>query len=754
MKQLEEYSTRTHDSVCPVVVLLGMGGQGKSQLTMEFCRVSRAAGKFQAIFWIDVTSDNSLARSFEDITAKISDSAPTFDSIASRAAFVKDTIESWSFPWLLVFDNYDRPDEVFRISSCFPQSSFGNIIVTSRHASSKRLGNVIQVAGMSEDESLDLLFSRSELERTKENVCEAKSVVAQLGYLPLAVDQAGAYISAQNLSMSIFATHYKERKVHILRYTPSLTEYRKKLNDSDAETALNVFTTLELSLQAIGGSSNDREALENFLALSAFFSNISIGEDLAKTAATKFRPSWMHLFICGDAWDHYKYQDAMANLNHLSLLQSLRPGDTVYFSLHPLVTDWLKLRRDMPFCRDCTILTGSVLNELIVFEDVDAMQLGPRQYLLAHIDSYLHNQRLYLDSLDCVDKVVLDQKFQFGLFLEKCSRYSEAKEMYQQVLQGSENRLGVDHPSTLRTVHNLGILYKNQGKLKEAEEMFQRALQGYEKAYGVDHPSMLDTVHGLGILYKDQGKFREAEEMYQRALQGYEKAYGVDHPSTLHTVHNLGALYTNQGKLKEAEEMYQRALQGYEKAYGVDHPSSLHTVHGLGALYTNQGKLKEAEEMYQRALQGYEKVYGVDHPSTLLTVHNLGSLYTNQGKLKEAEEMYQRALQGYEKALGADHPSTLETVHNLGVLYKNQGKLQEAEEIYQRALRGYEKALGADHPSTLKTVKHLGLLYQNRGKLKEAEEMFQRALQGSEKTLGADHPSTIKTAKILKSLTN
>jgi tetratricopeptide (TPR) repeat protein len=710
MKELEEYSTRTHNSACPVVILLGMGGQGKSQLAMEFCRVSRAAGKFQAIFWIDGTSNNSLSRSFEDIITKISDSTPIFDNITSRVALVKDIIESWGFPWLLVFDNYDRPDEVLRISDCFPQSSFGNIIVTSRHAGSKRLGNVIQMTGMSENESLDLLFSRSGLKRIEENICEAKSVVAQLGYLPLAVDQAGAYISAQNLSMSLFSKHYKERKAHILRYTPSLTEYRKKLNDSDAETALNVFTTLELSLQEIGGSSDDRGAIENFLTLCAFFSNISIGEDLAKIAATKYRPGWMHLFISEDAWDHYKYQDAIANINHLSLLNSLSPGDAVYFSLHPLVSDWLKLRRDIPCCRTCTILSGSVLQDLIGFEDVGTMQLGPRQYLLAHIDSYFHNQRLYLDSLDFIDEVVLDQMSRFGYFLHRSSRYNEAGEMYL------------------------------------------RAIQGYEKAFGADHPSTLDIANSLGVLFKDQGKLKKAEEMSQRALQGYEKTLGADHPSTLDTVNNLGLLYRNQGKLKEAEKMHQRALQGSEKVFGADHPSTLDTVHSLGLLYKNQGKLKEAEKLYQRALQGSEKVLGADHLSTFRIVNNLGALYQEQGKIKEAEEMLRRALQGYEKALGADHPSALRTVNNLGLVYRNQGKLKEAEEMYQRALQGREKVLGASHPSTLRTVCNLGLLYKHQGKLKEAEEMLQRGLQGFEKALGADHPSTIKTAKILKSL--
>ena len=69
-------------------------------------------------------------------------------------------------------------------------------------------------------------------------------------------------------------------------------------------------------------------------------------------------------------------------------------------------------------------------------------------------------------------------------------------------------------------IHNLGMLYANQGKLNAAEEMYARALQGYEKALGRDHTSTLQTVGNLGILYRDQGKLDAAEEMYARALQG------------------------------------------------------------------------------------------------------------------------------------------------------------------------------------------------------------------------------------------
>ena len=79
--------------------------------------------------------------------------------------------------------------------------------------------------------------------------------------------------------------------------------------------------------------------------------------------------------------------------------------------------------------------------------------------------------------------------------------------------------------------------------MEEAEAMYQRALKGYEKAWGLEHKSTLATVNNIAILYKDQGKLREAKEMHRRALKGYEKVWGPEPTSTLGVVNNLGILY-------------------------------------------------------------------------------------------------------------------------------------------------------------------------------------------------------------------
>lgn len=83
--------------------------------------------------------------------------------------------------------------------------------------------------------------------------------------------------------------------------------------------------------------------------------------------------------------------------------------------------------------------------------------------------------------------------------------------------------------------------------------MYERALRGYEEALDPNHTSTLATVNNLGLLYKDQGKFAEAEEMYERALRGREEAFNFSnverHRPALNMIQNMGDLYAKQGEV-------------------------------------------------------------------------------------------------------------------------------------------------------------------------------------------------------------
>ncbi|KAH0544047.1 hypothetical protein FGG08_001665, partial [Glutinoglossum americanum] len=550
-------NTTANASHLKIVVLLGMGGQGKTQLALDYCRVARASGRYQGLFWVDASSPSTVSHGFETIVAKISRTGRVFDDAESKIAFVKETLGGWQIPWLIVFDNYDQPKEFGDIAAYFPHGEAGAILITSRHSDSERLGVTIRVTQMTEDEGLELLLRQTKLDRNDDNIVEGRKIIQKLGYLPLAIDQAGAYINMRKLPLLLFAKHYDERREVVLKHTPPLWEYRKRLSEDRDETLLSVFTTWELSFQQIGNSKNERMMIGHFLTLSSFFDAANVSEDLFRShlASTRKplrriehfiprgardrykRPWWMEYFISGGVWDQYKYQDTIAELLSLSLLQGLNidSGES-RFSLHPLIADWLKLRINLKDRQKYTIEATMILKSYIDMQDREALPLQTKLDILSHVDMCLRNDREYLRGLDESNTASLKGSAStFASFYQSHCRYQDAEAMYQRALAGREKALGPDHTSTLSTVNNLGNLYGDQSRLADAEAMYQRALAGREKALGPDHTSTLSTVNNLGNLYGDQSRLADAEAMYQRALAGREKALGPDHTSTLGT---------------------------------------------------------------------------------------------------------------------------------------------------------------------------------------------------------------------------
>ncbi|KAJ6118982.1 hypothetical protein N7471_013602 [Penicillium samsonianum] len=652
------------------LVLGGMGGIGKTQLAIAYAQSGRES--YSSVFWLNAVSEAALKDSFRSIASLIFDVQEP--GVLEDKEIVRRVHQWLSTPnntgWLLVFDNYDDPDQ-FRINDFYPPASHGAIVVTTRRPDLVA-GSTLNIKPLQNiEDSLAILQTRSERENIQSDP-HAKHLAKRLAGLPLALATAGTYLQRRKGFTFERYLHQYEKRWNIDPRRPT------KLNEYEERT---LYTTWDISYARLEKEDPDAAKI---LKLLAYFDNQSFWYELFHAGLTDSSPEWLHEVITDDV----NFNGVMGILAEFYFLDTQQTSGS--WSMHNCVHDW----------------TLAVLNK-----DIDA------------------NHYWYV--FDCISASVKDDNADDFANLSYSRLAAHATRLVQERLCTNDVIFNLT-PHRLDQASLIAKLLRNQVLLLAAEQMYQRALAGKEKALGPDHTSTLDTVHNLGILYRDQDKLDQAEQMYQQALAGKEKALGPDHTSTLDTVHSLGILYRDQDKLDQAEQIYQRALAGYEKALGPDHTSTLDTVTCLGILYRDQGKLDQAEQMYQRALAGREKALGPDHTSTFETVNNLGVLYRDQGKLEQAEQMYQRALAGREKALGPDHTSTFETVNNLGVLYRDQGKLEQGEQMYQRALAGKEKALGPDHTSTLETVNNLGVLYRDQGKLEQAEQMYQRAGLGKE----------------------
>lgn len=116
---LSHFNLTPEESGCRILILQALGGQGKTQIALEYCRRSRST--YRGVFWVNASSEETAIQSFVDIARELdpASSAALKDDNA-RVQLVVKKLERWDARWLMVFDNYDDPDRFPNVEEFIP----------------------------------------------------------------------------------------------------------------------------------------------------------------------------------------------------------------------------------------------------------------------------------------------------------------------------------------------------------------------------------------------------------------------------------------------------------------------------------------------------------------------------------------------------------------------------------------------------------------------------------------------------------
>ncbi len=712
----------THNKAATLTqAISGLGGIGKTQTAIEYAY--RHRDDYRYVLWVNAATRDTIITSFLELATllKLPERHEQDQNIlvaAIKAWFA--TYDGW---WLLIFDNTDN---LLLVEDFLPPGGKGHLLLTTRAQAAGTLANAIQVEKLDLQEGMLLLLRRARvlpsdapLDRASTaDRAAAEAIVQEMDGLPLALDQAGAYIEETHSSLSSYLHRYR-------KHQPAYLHRRGGTGKQHPEP---VAKTWSLSFQRVEKLNPPAADLLRFCA---FLAPDAIPEQLILDSASKLGPR-----LKGIANDASLLDEAISTLFRFSLVK--RNRDETTLSVHRLVQAVLRNSMDTQTQQRWAERTIRAINH--AFPDAKDYRNWPR------------SQRYLPHAQACVTLIIAWQFAfpeagrllnQVGYYLDNHAQYAEAELLFKQAIAIGERVLGPEHPTLAIRLNNLANLYLNHGKYTEAEPLYQRAIAIDEKASGPEHPTLAARLNNLATLYTKQGKYTEAESLYRRAIAIDKQALGPEHPHLAKDLNNLATLYTNQGKYTEAEPLYRRAIAIGEQKLGPEHPTLATRLNNLALLYWNQGKYTEAEPLYQQAIAIDEKALGLEHPHLARDLDNLALLYWNQGKYTEAEPLFKRAIAIHEKALRPEHPNLAIRLNNLASLYTNQGKYAEAEPLYQRAIAIYEKTLGPEHPYLATSLNNLALLYKSQGNYAEAEPLYQRALAINEKALGPEHPNTI-----------
>ncbi len=247
----------------------------------------------------------------------------------------------------------------------------------------------------------------------------------------------------------------------------------------------------------------------------------------------------------------------------------------------------------------------------------------------------------------------------------------------------------------------------NQGRYEIACTRGLAAFEVRKKYSGIEHPSTLRSMATLAMIYRKQGRWDEAEKLEVQVMETRKRVLKEEHPSTLISMANLASTYCKQGRWDEAEKLQVQVMETTKRVLGEEHPDTLLSVANLASTYWDQGRWDEAEKLEVQVMETRKRVLKEEHPYTLISMANLAVTYGYQGRLDEAEKLQVQVMETTKRVLGEEHPDTLISMANLAVTYWSQGQWDEAIELIRVVVDLRTKILGANHPDTLDSVQWL-----------------------------------------------
>ena len=543
----EQLNQEGHEAAAAAVT--GLGGVGKTQLALEQCY--RHLGDFELVQWLRADNALTLAGEMAELAYRLGLARRSVTDQSLLRQRVLDWLHSSGRRWLLVFDNADNIEPA-ELAPWLPKLGRGASLITSRNPNWQRLAPTLRLDGFTEAEALDFLGRRDA------DADDTARLAQLLGYLPLALEHARAYLETTGSAPAEYAALFETERQALWAEAEVPPDYEQRTITTTWEMAFNQ------ARQTPGAAA--------LLNLCCFLAPEDIPLELIKTAAEAETGELKPL-----AASQLKLNAAIAILRRYALLT--REGDAL--SLHPLVQTVARDRMPPKTAHTWAEATVDLLKAAWPFDQYDLETWPASARLLPHLLAVI--AAADQQNLETTDAAFLNNEAA-SYFYFVTADYTAIRPYLERALAIDEKALGPDHPSVATDLNNLGMLLQDTGDLAAARPYLERALAIDEKALGPDHPSVATDLNNLGMLLKDTGDYDAARPYMERTLTIAEKALGPDHPHVAAANNNLGRLLQATGDLAAARPYMERALAIFEASLGPDHPNTAAVRDNLDAL--------------------------------------------------------------------------------------------------------------------------------------------------------------------------
>jgi tetratricopeptide (TPR) repeat protein len=636
----------------------GLGGIGKTQIAIEYAH--RYHGDYTSAFWVCAESRDSLLSGYLTIAALLN--LPHRDE--RDLGLVADSVLRWfssNSGWLLILDNVE---EINVIKQFLPARSGDCLITTRLPATYGTFAENVALKTFDPPAGALFLLTRAKMKSAvassgavpDDNVLLATKISQELGGLPLALDQAGAFIEETPSTISEYWDFYRNEGARL----------RAKHGEfsTDHHPVANTFGLALKRTEVFNAAS------AAVVRASAFLSPDAIPEEL-------FAEGGSHLgeALAMAAKSPLAITEALSAAARFALIHRHQADKT--FSIHRLV-QVVTLDQMDHGTQSCWV--ERVVHALShIFPSPSFSNWDKCERLVSHAK----NVALKIGDFGLTDVPTAQLLCSCGSYLCQRGQYAEARKLLEDGFGMFEKVLGPENAQTAAAINELAGLHCCIGNFREAEYLYSRALTLRRNTLGSEHPDTATTLNSLG----DARRFQ--------IVYGFRKPSAAGHDKLV------------AERLENALECYLQALTIRQKVLGPEHPDTATSLTSVAALYRTQRKTAEADKCYRQALSIRRSTLGPEHPNTAAVLNELGLLYHVQEQYSEANSCFRDALAVYEKALGSTHPDVAACLDNFAALLRDVGRGPEAQVVADRARLIQTNSVNWQTSERLKSVVHL-----------------------------------------------
>jgi len=500
----------------PPVVLTGIWGAGKTQLAATYAR-ARLADSWRLVAWINARNSETLLAGLAAVAEAAGLSAVgSRPGPADAGQAVREWLEADGSFRLLVFDDVEDPG---LLQPFVPAAGEARVLITSARDSIAELGTSVPVGVFSAEEALALLGGRTGLADED----GALAVAVQLGYLPLALDQAAGMIAKQHVGYAAYLAKLRALSAedHLVR------------EDEEEPSPHGVAEAVLLAMEA--ASLADRLGVSiAVMELVAMLSPAVVHRDLLHSAGQAGT-----LLGGGRRVGASMVDQALERLNERSLLGFSLDGQAV--SVHRLAARVIRAglaqqERLGPAARMAAFAVEGSVAALAEHPDHAAVM-----DMLAQVAALAENAGTATDDVGEQVTTMLARLRSLALnhLVELGDAMPHAIAIGEPLSADLDRLLGPDDPDTIRARNDLARAYRETSRVADAVPLVEQVLAARERLFGADDPRTLASRNNLASAYRATGRAADAIPLFEENLAACERLFGADHPRTLASRHSL-----------------------------------------------------------------------------------------------------------------------------------------------------------------------------------------------------------------------